>query len=69
MLSASCLCFVCRVPALTVSKQITTRETSIGNIPCIVGFEVLKAVCTKMAVFWDVAPCSLVDDDGSSKDL
>jgi hypothetical protein len=26
-----------------------------------VGFEVLKAVSTKMAVFWVVAPCSLVE--------
>jgi hypothetical protein len=28
--------------------------------PCYVGFEVLTAVSTKMAVFWVVAPCSLV---------
>jgi hypothetical protein len=27
----------------------------------IVGFEVLTAVSTKMAVFWVVAPCSLVE--------
>jgi hypothetical protein len=47
-----------------------------------VGFEVLTAVSTKMAVFWVVAPCSLVEvyqrfrgpccvrlpDDGGSKD-
>jgi hypothetical protein len=26
-----------------------------------VGFEVLMAVSTKMAVFWVVAPCSLVE--------
>jgi hypothetical protein len=26
-----------------------------------VGFEVLTAIGTKMAVFWVVAPCSLVD--------
>jgi hypothetical protein len=26
-----------------------------------VGFEVLKAVGTKMAVFWVVAPCSMVE--------
>jgi hypothetical protein len=36
------------------------------------GFEVLTAVSTKMAVFWVVAPCSLVEvyhlHDGS-KDL
>jgi hypothetical protein len=44
-----------------------------------VGFEALTAVSTKMAVFWVVAPCSLVEvyqcfrghrpDDGGSKDL
>jgi hypothetical protein len=48
-----------------------------------IGFEVLTAVSTKMAVFWVVAPCSLVEvyqrfrgscclhhhgDDGGSKD-
>jgi hypothetical protein len=27
----------------------------------LVGFEVLTAVSTKMAVFWVVAPCSLVE--------
>jgi hypothetical protein len=27
-----------------------------------VGFEVLTAVSTRMAVFWVVAPCSLVED-------
>jgi hypothetical protein len=30
-------------------------------IPYFVGFEVLTAVSTKMAVFWVVAPCSLVE--------
>jgi hypothetical protein len=46
-----------------------------------VGFEVLTAVSTKMAIFWVVAPYSLVEiyqrfrgpcrlpDDGGSKDL
>jgi hypothetical protein len=46
-----------------------------------IGFEVLTAVSTKMAVFWVVAPYSLVEvyqrfrgtthrpDDGGSKDL
>jgi hypothetical protein len=38
------------------------------------GFEVLKAVSMKIAVFWVVAPCSLVvrairPDDEGSKDL
>jgi hypothetical protein len=47
------------------------------NIKNAVGFEVLTAVSMKMAVFWVVAPCSLVKfyqrhhrpDDGGSKDL
>jgi hypothetical protein len=39
-----------------------------------VGFEVLTAVSTKMAVFWVVELCSPVEvyhcpDDGGSKDL
>jgi hypothetical protein len=29
--------------------------------PCSVGFEVLMAASMKMAVFWVVAPCSLVE--------
>jgi hypothetical protein len=32
-----------------------------GNLMGKVRFEVLKAVSTKMAVFWVVAPCSLVE--------
>jgi hypothetical protein len=36
----------------------------------IVGFEVLTAVSTKMAVFWVVAPMSTHrPDDGGSKNL
>jgi hypothetical protein len=34
----------------------------LGTLQCsVVGFEVLTAVSTKMAVFWVVAPCSLVE--------
>jgi hypothetical protein len=33
------------------------NKTKTGEI----GFEVLTAVSTKMAVFWVVTPCSLVD--------
>jgi hypothetical protein len=36
-------------------------ETLIINKLKYVGFEVLTAVSTKMAVFWVVAPCSLVE--------
>jgi hypothetical protein len=36
----------------------------------VVGFEVLTVVSMKIAVFWVVAPCSLVcPDDGGSKVL
>jgi hypothetical protein len=31
------------------------------NTECLVGFEVLTAVSMKIAVFWVVAPCSLVE--------
>jgi hypothetical protein len=34
--------------------------TENKNIIFLVGFEVITAVGTKMAVFWVVAPCSLV---------
>jgi hypothetical protein len=58
-----------------------TVHCDIHNISGVVGFEVLTAVNMMMAVFWVVAPCSLVDvcrfrgpccfldDDGGSKDL
>jgi hypothetical protein len=41
------------------------------TVDVCVKFQVLMAVSMKMAVFWFVAPCSLVDvyrpDDGGSK--
>jgi hypothetical protein len=40
--------------------------------PYVVRFQVLTATNMKMAVFWDIAPCSLIDidpDDGGSKYL
>jgi hypothetical protein len=33
------------------------------NLTIMVRFEVLTAMSTKMAVFWDAAPCSLVDNE------
>jgi hypothetical protein len=36
-------------------------EVRVVVILCVVGFEVLTAVSTKMAVFCVVAPCSLVE--------
>jgi hypothetical protein len=61
------------------------RSLRLIKLFCQVGFEVLTAVSTKMAVFWVTAQCSLVEvyqrfrglcclhqqapDDGGSKDL
>jgi hypothetical protein len=39
----------------------TCPERQGKTMTFIVGFEVLTAVSTKMAVFWFVAPCSLVE--------
>jgi hypothetical protein len=33
----------------------------LKTFPYLVAFEVLTAVSTKMAVFWVVAPCSMVE--------
>jgi hypothetical protein len=43
--------------ATTQAFPLRNREKSRS----VVGFEVLTAVSTKMAVFWVVAPCSLVE--------
>jgi hypothetical protein len=37
------------------------RKMQITNRNKKVGFEILTAASTKMAVFWVVAPCSLVE--------
>jgi hypothetical protein len=42
-------------------KHRNCRIKEIINMKFGVGFEVLTAVSTKMAVFWIVAPCSLVE--------
>jgi hypothetical protein len=68
------------VPGVSLNHESKTED-----ILFLVGFEVLTAVSMKMAVFWVVAPFSLVevyerfrspcrlhhqgDDDGGSKDL
>jgi hypothetical protein len=36
-------------------------EFSTVDTKIMVGFEVLTVVSTKMAVFWIIAPCSLVE--------
>jgi hypothetical protein len=35
-------------------------DTGLPDYMMQVGFEILMAVSTKMAVFWDVVPCRLV---------
>jgi hypothetical protein len=45
----------------TFSNHKALNFPKIINNNKMVGFEVLTAVSTKMAVFWVVAPCSLVD--------
>jgi hypothetical protein len=45
----------------TVFQAQTTLLLYFGYYHHQVGFEVLTAVSTKMAVFWVVAPCSLVE--------
>jgi hypothetical protein len=42
-----------------IMEAVSTFETSVSF--CEVGFEVLTAVSKKMAVFWVVAPCNLVE--------
>jgi hypothetical protein len=45
------------------ARQFATEKlTETGNEYNSVGFEVLTALSTKKAVFWVVAPCSLVKD-------
>jgi hypothetical protein len=65
------------------NKALQPRRTKSTSNNNIVGFEVLTAASVKMAAFWVVAPCSLVEvyqrfrgtcclhrpDDGGSKDL
>jgi hypothetical protein len=44
--------------------MIKLREMSLSLYEgCKITFENLMATSMKMAVFWDVAPCSLVDTD------
>jgi hypothetical protein len=55
---------LCSVELLLCSVlQVACFLKMIPTKPRIykVGFEVLTAVITKMALFWDVAPCSLVE--------
>jgi hypothetical protein len=42
------------------SAYLTLPSRDMAGSCKIIGFEVLTAVSTKMAVFWVVAPCSLV---------
>jgi hypothetical protein len=47
--------------SLFANTNKITKITNTNKITCIAGFEVLTAVSTKMAVFWVVAPSSLVE--------
>jgi hypothetical protein len=48
----------CDVAKRMSNYCLSVKHTQSSNY---LGFEVLTAVSTKMAVFWVVAPCSLVD--------
>jgi hypothetical protein len=49
-----------------VSKIRKSEVRKSGDRCKCVGFDVLTAVSTKMAVFWVVAPCSLVELHGAT---
>jgi hypothetical protein len=44
-----------------VGLLIHTFFTNLHNSLNLLRFQVLAVASTKMAVFWDVAPCSLVE--------
>jgi hypothetical protein len=50
-------------------KLTDINISNITNDKLMVGFEVLTAVSTKMAVFWVLPPCSLVDGDWAKYNL
>jgi hypothetical protein len=37
---------------------VVTHPNQANTMLCFVGFEVLTAVAMKVAIFWDIAPCS-----------
>jgi hypothetical protein len=45
----------------SITPYNTFRPWTYRSADRTLGFEVLTAVSTKMAVFWVVAPCSLVE--------
>jgi hypothetical protein len=47
----------------SASNIIASSKDGIKNQCFMVRFQVLAATSMKMAVFWDVAPCSLLDTD------
>jgi hypothetical protein len=46
-----------------ISKFVLQSQTAKQVSNFMVRFDILMATCMKMAVFWDVAACSLVDTD------
>jgi hypothetical protein len=55
------VCCKYQILSLRVFSGFASTVMIINNKSFIVGFEVLMVVSTKMAVFWVVAPCSLVE--------
>jgi hypothetical protein len=53
-----CIHFTLQIPH---KFYINSKVSVFKTVLFLVGFEVLTAVSMKMAVFWVVAPCSLVE--------
>jgi hypothetical protein len=49
-----------RNSGIYIQFHLSLSERNKNNKIKLVGFQVLMAVCTKMALFWVVAPCKLV---------
>jgi hypothetical protein len=43
---------------------VKTEDNIKMNCGDVVTFQVLTAASLKMTIFWDVAPCSLIEDSG-----
>jgi hypothetical protein len=54
-------CHIFSVVTARVWVKLRSVQSNLSDWIRFVGFEVLTAVSTKMAVFWVVAPCSLVE--------
>jgi hypothetical protein len=54
----------CRKTSKFDLQSQTAKQVSY----CVVRFDIIMATSMKMAVFWDSAPCSLVDNDQNFKE-